>query len=913
MHYKYDIFLSHNRIDKPIVRQVARNLRGGGLRVFFDEDDVPPGADVATTIEWAVDKSKHVLLFLSAQSLSLSSRWVSMETALSLYRDPDARDGVLIPVILDKVDRRKMRPLVRRLNTIDLFGSSEERTRNYARILTFLGVDTRYATMMDWGIAADADCRTLLAPRIVHELPPAPRFVGRVKDLAVLHQFWQRDKGGVLTLVGIGGSGKTALLGEFLRSLPSGPTSPTALFVWSFYDEADPNAFLSAVYEYFTGQKRPEVKGMAWLLILKDTLTRGQRNLLILDGLERVQRVKERRLGDTHVFGELEDALLRDFLKRLVSGAGNTKAIVTTRFPVVDLDRWDNRGLAVVHLDELDVESCASLLASHRVRGTQKELCALSQRYGRHALTLDHLGSLLRRFFDGNPSHAPELSPVETHGRDPQSYRLRRVLQAYENCLPSDEKAALCRLCLFPCPVTIELLLGVFGGAVKVSDRDSTAFPHTASTLRDCIDSLVTLHLVLRDCGGQLTVHPAVRDHFEQLNKDPSTLHLDISTRLTKLAGRPGVGFPGDPTRLTLFENLIHHLVQAGELKRASGVYERRLGGMYHLSAIGEHARGLRILKMFPSIIDWDGYLRFRRGVGDVPCLTEWESAADKLAFYSANGRDAAMLLLGHLSDSNTSAAKYLMGHPGSVLYSDDYAPRFSALLLSKVSTIAVKGAHRSLPASKLMRSSVGGELLGRDDDYDPAGEPSMMSGGNTSIEALWDAEEFRLTGDFVAAAGRLEFASHWILRTSSAEHLLAYHLVRARLMTDKGFLDEADVILSDAVKLAREFDMRVLLVDLLLEQTRVAYFRKDWDHANSIVKEVGGIARELGTGHVWAIRATELLSLLIDKEQCPGGARFLKEIAKWRQRVRRLPAPKGLVVYLGELFHIHYEDRTMA
>lgn len=35
--FQYDVFLSHNRADKPRVRALAGRLRSAGLRVWFDE------------------------------------------------------------------------------------------------------------------------------------------------------------------------------------------------------------------------------------------------------------------------------------------------------------------------------------------------------------------------------------------------------------------------------------------------------------------------------------------------------------------------------------------------------------------------------------------------------------------------------------------------------------------------------------------------------------------------------------------------------------------------------------------------------------------------------------------------------------------------------------------------------------
>src|SRR5689334_5499589 len=93
-----------------------------------------------------------------------------------------------------------------------------------------------------------------LAPELVHRLPGAPTFAGRSNELEELAQFWQTEPG-VLSLVGVGGAGKTALCERFIADLLR-DNAPDGLFVWSFYDEPDANAFLRAAYRYFSGSDK---------------------------------------------------------------------------------------------------------------------------------------------------------------------------------------------------------------------------------------------------------------------------------------------------------------------------------------------------------------------------------------------------------------------------------------------------------------------------------------------------------------------------------------------------------------------------------------------------------------------------------------------------------------------------------
>jgi hypothetical protein len=66
-------------------------------------------------------------------------------------------------------------------------------------------------------------------------------------------------------------------------------------------------------------------------------------HVLILDGLERVQSEEDGR----HRRGELEDLQLKRLVRALAGGLGNARALVTSRFPLVDLESWTGAGQTV--------------------------------------------------------------------------------------------------------------------------------------------------------------------------------------------------------------------------------------------------------------------------------------------------------------------------------------------------------------------------------------------------------------------------------------------------------------------------------------------------------------------------------------------------------------------------------------
>ena len=93
-----DVFLSHNKADKPRVRTLAERLRAAGLRVWFDEWIIQPGDDIYLAIERGLEASRTLVLCLSPAALG--SDWVTLERSTVLFRDPSNAGRRFIPLLL---------------------------------------------------------------------------------------------------------------------------------------------------------------------------------------------------------------------------------------------------------------------------------------------------------------------------------------------------------------------------------------------------------------------------------------------------------------------------------------------------------------------------------------------------------------------------------------------------------------------------------------------------------------------------------------------------------------------------------------------------------------------------------------------------------------------------------------------
>ena len=123
MEFEFDVFLSHNSNDKPLVRELKRLLAKAGLKVWLDEDELRPGINWQPLLEAGVRSSKSIAMLIGPDGLG---PWVEeeMQGALRLaVRDKRP----IIPTLLPGCPKRPELPLFLGNRTwVDLSGGSTD-------------------------------------------------------------------------------------------------------------------------------------------------------------------------------------------------------------------------------------------------------------------------------------------------------------------------------------------------------------------------------------------------------------------------------------------------------------------------------------------------------------------------------------------------------------------------------------------------------------------------------------------------------------------------------------------------------------------------------------------------------------------------------------------------------------------
>ncbi len=514
-------------------------------------------------------------------------------------------------------------------------------------------------------------------PRIHHCTSEPYRFFGRTAELALLQAALDEGEASVLALLGPGGQGKTAIVQHWIESIETSPRPPDGIFLWSFYRAKDADLCLRELYAYAERLAEPPDVSATYCVDHLMSVLRRERWAIILDGTEVVQH-------DTGPwFGRFVHPELGRLLEELASAPMPGVAVVTTRFPLPELER--RKHARVLSLGGLDSVSARGLLTSLGVRGAAIDLDAAAEACGAHAKAVELLATLLVRFKNGEGHRwreallQPSSSPVESQTDEEQ--KVTRVLAAYQNALPPETQDILALATAFRDPPTEERLKDYLTSPPvqkllhQTWNRQYLPFARRpADWLADQIKELVHLRLLER-VGSEarlppqarlpgsrawapegsrawvLDAHPLVRRAFEHV-LGVSGHRQSALARAGFLRGRPDRRRPDSLEEAREEVELFHAYCDAGLWNEADGVYVA-LDNPKHRLVAPVFERDL-LLRFFPqgdwrNPPLWPGFGRYRSLAICFELLGQFDDALSAYRDTDMALRGDALIALGQL------------------------------------------------------------------------------------------------------------------------------------------------------------------------------------------------------------------------------------------------------------------------
>lgn len=152
----YDVFLSHNSDDKPVVERLAHELRAAGFEPFLDKWHLIPGEPWQEALEEALDQSNTCAVFLGPSDLG---PWENEEMRAALDERVHTPDFRVIPVLLPDAqmpERGRLPRFLSRLTWVDFRAGIESTDALYRLVCGIKGISP--GPLEDSGLLVEDVC-----------------------------------------------------------------------------------------------------------------------------------------------------------------------------------------------------------------------------------------------------------------------------------------------------------------------------------------------------------------------------------------------------------------------------------------------------------------------------------------------------------------------------------------------------------------------------------------------------------------------------------------------------------------------------------------------------------------------------------------------------------------------------------
>jgi hypothetical protein len=357
----------------------------------------------------------------------------------------------------------------------------------YVEELTGRGINTiqNWREVADWLEAAGYKNRATLD---WGEAPDVSTFYGREQELHQLKQWIQRDRCRLISILGMGGIGKTALSVALIEQIQG----EFEYVIWRSLREPTPlETFLPKLLVSFSGQQ-PLLQDLSQLL----QFLRDHRCLIVLDQVETL--LKDRPVG--HYIEEYEG--YGELLRRIGTERHQSCLLVTSREKPREFVPLEGKKSLTQSQTLGSLKGAAKgIFKSKELLDNEDEWQMLIQLYGGNPLALNIVSATIQDLFNGNVNQFLKQNTTFIDSG------FRELLDQQFTRLSDSEKATVCEIAKHSHPISIKTLTEIT--SVQKLDLGSI----------EIIESLRRRSLLEKVKGSidpQFTLHPIVTKYIKK-------------------------------------------------------------------------------------------------------------------------------------------------------------------------------------------------------------------------------------------------------------------------------------------------------------------------------------------------------------------------------------------------------------
>lgn len=475
--------------------------------------------------------------------------------------------------------------------------------------------------------------KTILPDKYIHLPTDDVNFKGRVQDFETLNRWSKDPETRMIAITGIGGQGKTALVGRWLKQERSPELTGMPVFYWSFYENLDVEEFLIQVVEFCQPILRVDGNPESDTISLILNGVRQVRLLLVLDGIEVLQ---EEAGSPEH--GRINHTFLEQFLLQWVSSPHKGLMILTSRFHFTSLARFSGVGFHHMDMVRLSAQDGIALLDKLGVIGDSQLKGNYVEKLHGHPLALRVLASAVKRGCHGDLAQFKGEQILAAGDKDRLSQKLEHLLGFYERQLKNGQKELLGIISLFKRPVEIKSFVTLLGNMKSL--ENTPLAKANAAEIEKQLNLLIDDFLVEKTRDG-ITTHPVIREYFRAGHKISGSRHEVADF----LKARPGAERPKNIEEVRDLVEAVQLLCDEGEFNMADNLVSRLCGSYefnifrdlpavaegleLELAFVGDDARIEKVEKILRKRNVSPHYSRisiYNRILGNLPKALEWRN-----------------------------------------------------------------------------------------------------------------------------------------------------------------------------------------------------------------------------------------------------------------------------------------------